>query len=145
MQPQSENVVTFTVPYLIPPSVNHSYKPVMYTGRDGFSHRGRKLTKEAKAFKEAVAIFARGLTVVPTDERERRKARYRVTIDVYLGPRQRGDYDNFNKIGVDALQYAGVIDTDYKAVSGTTNVIRDQRDDPRNPRTDYTIERLEKR
>ena len=66
-----EEVVAFTVP-LVPPSVNHAYAPTMYTGRDGYGHRGRKLTKEAKAFKAAVAIFARGRTVAPATDKERR-------------------------------------------------------------------------
>ena len=38
----------------------------MYTGKDGFGHRGRKLSKEAIAFYEGVSIFAqRSKTVAP--------------------------------------------------------------------------------
>ena len=73
-----EEVVAFTVPYLVPPSVNHAYAPTMYTGKDGYCHRGRKLTPEAKAFKAAVAIFARGRTVAPPTDKERRKVKYAV-------------------------------------------------------------------
>ena len=57
--------VEFTVMLSTPPSVNHLYEECMYTGKDGYGHRGRKISKAAKAFKDAVAIFARGCTVSP--------------------------------------------------------------------------------
>ena len=136
------NVVTFTVPYLIPVSVNHAWEPTMYTGRDGFAHRGRKTSKQVRAFKDAVAIFARGATVAPQDERDRRKARYGVRIDVYLGPRQRGDFDNFWKVGLDALANCGVIHSDG-AVSGQHSRCVVHKEDRQNPRTEYVVTRLE--
>src|SRR5215471_6528965 len=98
-----EEVICFTVPYLIPPSGNHYKKPCRYVGRDGCLHLGFKTTKEARAYYDAVAIFAQGRTIAPFDAKERTKTRYNVQIDVYLGPNQRGDNDNFLKCGLDAL------------------------------------------
>jgi len=111
----------------------------MYTGRDGYAHRGRKLSPEAVAFKYAVCIFARGATVVPLLEKDRKKARYRVQIDLYLGKGQRLDADNSGKIGIDALVYAGVIHKDHRVESH----LIPHDDDRQNPRTEYTVERLE--
>jgi Holliday junction resolvase RusA-like endonuclease len=132
--------VAFTVPYLIPPSVNHAWKPTMYTGKDGFAHRGRKTSPEVRAFKDAVAIFARGATVAP--DGDRRKVRYGVRMDVYLGPKQRGDFDNFWKCGLDALVNCGVIHSDA-AVSGDHSKCVVHKDDRANPRTEYVVTRLE--
>lgn len=134
--------ISFTVPHLNPPSTNHLWEPCMYTGRDGYRHRGRKLSKAAKAWVEAVAIFARGCTVAPATEAERRKARYGVRVDVYLPRRGRGDFDNFFKASLDSLVKAGVIHSDA-CVDGEESkcvVHRDQRD---NPRTEYTVTLLE--
>ena len=132
-----EDVVAFTVP-LVPPSVNHAYSPTMYTGKDGYSHRGRKLTAEAKAFKDAVAIFARGRTVAPATDKERRKVKYAVQIDVYLGIGQRGDADNFNKIAVDALVNCGVMHSDAFMRSCLVTV---HKEDRFNSRTEYIVAR----
>ena len=137
--PEPEQVVSLTIP-LVPPSVNHLYLPTMYTGRDGYSHRGRKLSKEVKAYYDAVAIFARGRTVSPRTDAERRKVRYVVWVDVYLGPKQRGDADNFGKAALDGLVKAGVIHSDANVATCTLNVHKDDRE---NPRTEYTVERLE--
>jgi Holliday junction resolvase RusA-like endonuclease len=137
-----EEVVAFTVPYLIPPTVNHAYQPCMYTGRDGYAHRGRKVSPEVKAFKDAVAIFARGRTVAPQDAADRRKVRYTVRMDVYLGPRQRGDFDNFWKCGLDALVNCGVIHSDA-FVDGENSKCVVHKDDRENPRTEYLVTRLE--
>src|SRR4051812_27767770 len=101
MQDVIEDVICFTVPYLVPPSGNHYKKPCKYTGRDGFRHLGFKLTPEVKAYYAATAIFAQGRTVAPALAAERRAARYSVRIDVYLPPRARGDFDNFFKCGLD--------------------------------------------
>jgi Holliday junction resolvase RusA-like endonuclease len=130
--------MSFTVPYLIPPTGNHYKRPMKYIGKDGGLHLGFKVTKQAQAFYDAVAIFARGETVAVVDEREWKRIRYGVTIDVYLGPRQRGDFDNFFKCGLDALVHAGVIHSDA-AVDGAESrcvVHTDQRD---NPRTEYQV------
>jgi Holliday junction resolvase RusA-like endonuclease len=133
--------ISFTVPYLTPPSGNHYKRPCKYTGRDGARHLGFKLTKDAKAYYDATAIFARGQTVAPATDAERRKVRYEVHIDVYLGPKMRGDEDNFLKAGIDALVHCGVIHSDNNS-HNIINVHRDERD---NPRTTYLVERLETR
>lgn len=137
-----EKTVAFVVWHLNPPSTNHLYQPTMYTGRDGFAHRGRKLTKETKAYYDAVAIFARGRTVAPATPKERKKVRYGVRIDVYLPVGGRGDFDNFWKAGCDGLVKAGVIHSDA-AVDGEYSKCVVHRDDRENPRTEYQITRLE--
>lgn len=124
----------FTVPMVVP-SGNHYKRPCRYIGKDGGLHLGFKVTKEAQAYYDAVAIFARGESVADED------ARYSVFIDVYLGRGQRGDFDNFWKCGLDALVKAGVIHSDA-AVDGLESrcvVHKDQRD---NPRTEYQVRRI---
>jgi Holliday junction resolvase RusA-like endonuclease len=118
----------FTVP-LTPPSVNHTYQPCMYTGKDGYAHRGRKLSKEAKAYREAVALFARGRVMLDA------KA-YSVRVIVFLGYRQRGDAGNFEKNIGDGLQEAGVFANDSRVKNYNISVDRDWN----NPRTEITIE-----
>jgi Holliday junction resolvase RusA-like endonuclease len=133
---EPEEVVVFTVPQLIPPSGNHYKEPCWYRGKDGDPHQGYRVTKEARAYKYAVAIFARGRTVAPPDALKKKTA-YDIKITVVLGPRQRGDEDNFHKVGLDALVSAGVIHSDAYAHC-VIDVIRDDRD---NPRTTYLIRR----
>lgn len=135
-----EDVVCFTVPYLCPPSGNHYKTPTMYTGKDGFAHRGFKVTPEAKAFKDAVAIFSRGRTISPATERERQNVRYRVGVHVVLGSRARMDCDNSAKVAVDALQAAGVIHSDAKVVECVLTI---DRNDRANPRTEFFVTRME--
>jgi Holliday junction resolvase RusA-like endonuclease len=143
MTPQTEieQLIVFSVP-LFPPSVNHHTKDCYYTGRDGFAHRGKKLTPEAKAFVNAVALFARGRTVAPITDRDRRKTKYRVEIHVYFGPGQRGDADNFSKVTLDSLVKCGMIHSDTHV---DTRIVphKDERSNPDNPRTQYIVERLE--
>jgi Holliday junction resolvase RusA-like endonuclease len=138
-----ENTVAFTVPYLNPITGNHYKRPCRYRGKDGAMHMGFKVTPAAKAYYDAVAIFARGRTVAPATDAERRKARYGVRIDVYLAPKGRSaDFDNYWKCGLDALVHCGAIHSD-NAVDGEHSkcvVHRDQRD---NPRTEYLVTRLE--
>lgn len=139
-QPKIEDVVSFTVLGLTPPSVNHMKVPCVYRGRDGRTRKGMKLTPEAKAFKLAVAIFARGRTVAPATSKERSNVRYSVIIDVYLGPNQRLDSDNGNKLCLDGLQEAGVIHSDAFVGYQLTRPHKDQRD---NPRTEFIVSRME--
>jgi Holliday junction resolvase RusA-like endonuclease len=134
--------VTFEVPWK-PVSVNHYWEVTMYRDRLGYPHRGRKLSKEAVAWKQAVAIFSKGLTVAPEDERERKKARYRVKVIVYLAYSQRGDADNFAKCCMDGLQSAGVIHSDAYIADCNIVVDKDHRSDPRSPRTVFYVERME--
>lgn len=136
----TEDVVAFTVPHLTPPSVNHYKTPTMYTGKDGLAHHGFKLTPEAKAFKDAVAIFARGRSVAPLTNGERDKVRYSVRINVVLGPQMRLDCDNSAKVGLDALQDAGVIHSDAKVIECILTIDRKHRS---NPRTEFCVSRME--
>jgi Holliday junction resolvase RusA-like endonuclease len=136
MSTEVEEMVAFTVPYLTPPSVNHAYLPCKYTGKDGYTHTGRKLSKDAKAFKDAVAIFARGRTVAPATDRERRKVKYRVEVDVYLGPNQRLDADNCGKLLCDSLEDAGVIHSDAFVAPFK---VTPHKDDRLNPRTEFNV------
>jgi Holliday junction resolvase RusA-like endonuclease len=133
--------IAFTVP-LVAPSGNHYKKPTKYVGRDGSLHLGFKLTKETKAYYEAVAIFARGRTLAPATDAERRKVRYEVQLDIYFGPKMRGDEDNFLKVSTDALVRCGLLHSDNNCHT-VPHIHRDERDDPRNPRTEYIVTRLE--
>jgi Holliday junction resolvase RusA-like endonuclease len=99
-----------------------------------------KLTPEAKAFKAAVAIFARGRTVAPLTNRERSKVCYEVKVDIYLGPNQRLDADNGGKLVLDGLQEAGVIHSDAFVAPFIVTPHKDQR---HNPRTEFQVTRLE--
>jgi Holliday junction resolvase RusA-like endonuclease len=137
-----EQTVSFSVP-LIPPSVNHYTRTCYYKGKDGAAHRGKKLTPEALAFKTAVAILARGRTVAPLTNAERRKVRYEVRVDFYLGKGQRLDADNIGKLCCDALEDAGVIHSDAYVAPFIATPHKDERDDPRNPRTEFQVTRLE--
>jgi Holliday junction resolvase RusA-like endonuclease len=142
MQALIEDVICFTVPYLIPPSGNHYKNPCKYMGRDGGLHLGFKTTKEAKAYYDAVAIFAQGRSVTPETPAERKRVHYTVRIDVYLGERQRGDFDNFWKCGLDALVHCGVIHSDA-AVDGETSKCVVHKDERHDPRTTYLVSRME--
>lgn len=115
--------IEFTVP-LVPPSVNH-YK--MRT-RKGVTF----VSKEAKAFKAAFVVFCRGQRI----EAEA----YKVSVHFYLGSGQRGDVDNFLKCALDGLTEAGVIRTD----AAITHLIAQKSRDKENPRTEFTIESLER-
>jgi Holliday junction resolvase RusA-like endonuclease len=138
----SRGSICFTVPYLIPPSGGHYKKLCKYTGRDGFTHLGFKVSAAARAYYDAAAIFAQGQTLAPETDAERRKVRYGVRIDVYLGERQRGDFDNFWKCGLDALVHCGVIHSDA-AVDGENSKCVVHKDERDNPRTIYLVTRLE--
>ena len=140
MQAEIEDVICFTVPYLIPPSGNHYKKPCKYIGKDGFLHLGFKTTKETKAYYDAVALFSRGRTVAPQTDAERRRVRYTVEVDVFLGERQRGDADNFLKCGIDALVNAGMIHSDANVYQSLARVHKDSRHDPH---TTYLVTRME--
>lgn len=115
-------IATITVP-LTPPSCNH-YTKHTRSGR-------HYVTKEAQDFKGYIAQFSR-------HQRVRGKA-YRVELWVYLGPRSRGDIDNFAKVVLDGLVLAGVIDTDAKIV----NLHLYKRRDSAKPRTEIVIEVIE--
>jgi Holliday junction resolvase RusA-like endonuclease len=139
-----EKIVAFTVPGLTPPSVNHFKVPCAFTYTDKAgrrrSRKGMKLTPEAKAYKWAVAIYARGRTVAPETQKERDKVRYRVEMTVVLGPNVRLDSDNGAKVAFDGLEAAGVIHSDAFIGQQIVNVVKNDR---ANPRTEFVIERIE--
>lgn len=110
--------ITLTIP-LIPPSVNQ-YVRHTRTGR-------HYVTKEAKAFKDAVALFARGESV--------KGDTYSLDVTVFLGRRARGDGDNFFKCIADGLKDAGVIRSDAAIKDWRIKVDRDWS----NPRTVLTV------
>ena len=110
--------IQFTVP-LVPPSVNHYVKHT----RRGFHY----VTAEAKSFKSAVRLFARGRVVTAK--------KYEVEFTVYLGFKKRGDADNFSKVILDGLAEAGVIHSDTAVKRCISGVDRDRR----NPRTEITV------
>ena len=143
MKFMQEEIIAFTVPFLIPPSGNHYKRPTKYIGRNGYLRMGFTITNEARAYYDAVAIFARGRTVAPATRSEQRHVRYSVRMDVYLGPRARGDFDNFWKCGADALVKCGVIHSDA-AIDGEESKCVVHRDERTNPRTEYLVTRLEK-
>lgn len=132
--------VAFTVPYLTPPSVNHYKKPVHYRSpKTGAMRLGFKKTREAQAYQDAVAIFARGATVAPSSDSERRKVKYKVHARVVLGERQRLDADNAGKVLLDALQNCGVIHSDAYVVESKVEI---EKEDRENPRTEVEVWRL---
>lgn len=119
----AERRISFTVP-LVPPSVNHYVK---------HTRKGRHyVTKEAVAFKEAVAIISRRRSIVAQQ--------YQVFIGVYLGKGMRGDIDNYLKVALDSLVSAGVIDSDANVTALSISKSRDKE----NPRTEFTIEAIER-
>jgi Holliday junction resolvase RusA-like endonuclease len=134
-------VLSFTVPHLTPPSGNHYKQPCQRPGRDGYLHLSFKLTKEAKAYYDAVTILARGQSLDPETPEERQRCLYLVQVDIYLGKRQHaGDKDNYQKTALDALQYARVIHNDKAVEQCKVNI---HTNDRQNPRTIYHIQRLD--
>jgi Holliday junction resolvase RusA-like endonuclease len=123
---------------LVPPTVNHYKRPAIIRRRGKPPVKGQVLTDEARAFKAAVAICARGETVAPATESERRKVRYQLQAIVYLGKGQRGDGDNFWKCLADGLKEAGVIHSDAAVTRWNIDVARDRE----NPRTVVEVSTL---
>ena len=82
--------LSFTVP-LVPPSVN------MYVRH---SRKGAHVvTKEALAFKEAVAVLCRGRYATGRE--------FAVALHITLGKGDRGDVDNYPKLCLDGLAACG--------------------------------------
>lgn len=123
------NLIVIEVP-LTPPSVNHYKKPIVLKTSNGLV-RSYALTPEAIAFREAVAIFARGRSLSPATDYARSKVRYSVACTVFLGEKQRGDGDNFGKCVLDSLQHAGVIHSDARVRTWHVEVDDEDRKNPR--------------
>lgn len=130
--------ISFTVPYLTPPSVNHYSRKRIWRDQRGNPILAVYKTKEAKAFLFAVAMFCQGQSVIPETAAEEKRVKYQVTVDVWLGPNQRLDADNAGKVALDALQYARVIHSDAYVSNCTLNIHKDER---HNPRTQFTVAR----
>jgi Holliday junction resolvase RusA-like endonuclease len=119
--------VCFVIP-LTPPSVNH-YKT---RTRRGVTF----VSDEAKAYKAAVAMFARrqsmcaGLTTTQLG-----KLHYELEVTVYFGKGQKGDGDNLWKCVGDGLKEAGVIHSDAAVSDWIMRVRRDWL----NPRTEIAV------
>lgn len=126
---------------LVPPSVNHYKRPTKIFTSDG-PVSSYKLTDEARAFTDAVCIFARGQTIAPNGKRERDSVRYALTATVYLGPGQRLDGDNCWKCIADSLQKARVIHSDSRVRRWLLDI---EDCDRGNPRTEILAERIERR
>lgn len=138
MSPSSSEWLRIVIP-LVPPTVNHYKKPAWRPKwRGGPVVQTMVLTKEAIAFKAAVAVFARGETVAPATESARRKVWYELQAIVYLGKGQRGDGDNFWKCLADGLKDAGVIHSDARVKHWHIEVDRDRE----NPRTVVEVRTL---
>jgi crossover junction endodeoxyribonuclease RusA len=125
--------VSFTVP-LVPPGVNNYVKHT----RSGRHY----VTDNARAFKDAVIILARGKSVIGRA--------FQVEAVVYLGHKQKGDVDNFGKLILDALADAGVfqkanlrrplVTPTQLSDAHVSDLILRRRRDVDNPRTEITIE-----
>jgi Holliday junction resolvase RusA-like endonuclease len=113
-----------------PPSVNHYKKPITLRTSNG-PRLSFALTPEAKAFRDAVAIFARGQTLVPLTATERNKIRYALTVTVFLGKNESGDADNYWKCIADSLVKAGVIHSDARVRKWHIEVEDEDRENPR--------------
>lgn len=110
-----------TVP-LEPPSVNH-YKRLRVIGK----HVSTFVTKEAKAFFNAVSVCAEGRSVNAKN--------YAVAFRVYQGKDSRGDVDNYSKCVLDGLVHAGVIHSDAAIIDLRISKQRDWS----NPRTEIIV------
>jgi Holliday junction resolvase RusA-like endonuclease len=113
-----------------PPSVNHYKKPITLRTSNG-PRLSFALTDEARAFRDAVAIFARGQTLVPLTATERTKIRYALTVTVFLGKNESGDADNYWKCIADSLVKAGVIHSDARVRRWHIEVEDEDRQNPR--------------
>ena len=141
-QQKIEDVICFTVPLMVP-SVNHYKEPCKYIGKSGYLRTGFRLSKETRAFYDAVAIFAQNRTVSPQTPAERKKAKYTVDVNVWFGPKTRADADNLGKALCDSLVRCGMIHSDANVVSFNVTTHKDDRDNPANPRTEFLVTRME--
>lgn len=120
-----------TIP-LTPPSGNHYKVPV-------WNQRCFYVTPEAKAFKDAIAIFARGDFVGGHY--------FSLDVTIYLGKGERGDADNLVKVLKDGLQEANVFGGCADGKNGRSDAcVKDLRvrldRDWKNPRTVVRIEAI---
>lgn len=123
--------LSFTVP-LLPPSVNHYWQG---------QGKCTRVSPAGKAFKAAVAVFARGETVIPScTPSALKKVAYSVTARVIFGKKARGDADNVGKVVCDGLVDARVIHSDDRVME--FHVYKDLDERPDDSRTEITISAL---
>lgn len=137
----TEHTITLTIDWT-PPSVNHYKEPTSKKLRDGNRVKSWKLSPEAKAFRDIIALKARGRSITPETKKERDQVRYALYVTIYLGAGERGDGDNFWKCIADSLQKAGVIHSDARVRRWHLDV---EDCDRENPRTEIRVERIERR
>jgi len=116
-------MIEITVPG-IPPSVNHYKVPVRRGLKIAY-----KVTYQAQKFKRDIAIMLGG-RFVDADA-------FEVEVLIYLGPRQKGDADNFLKVIMDGLADAGAFRTagERRTDYAVSDAISRRRNDRMNPRT----------
>jgi len=135
--------VRFVIENEIPPSVNHYKVPIVLRGHISF-----KVTPQAKLFKHLIAYAAKKANVRQLQpwNGDTRCLRYRLRLVVYLGMKQKGDFDNFWKVVADGLQECGVIHSDA-AVDVALVAKRRDRERPRTEITvwSYMVERVERK
>lgn len=139
MHQVSVKSVAIEIPGLTPPSVNHYKVPVMVRTRQG-RVKSFAITPEARAFQDAVAVFAGGRSLTPVTKKERDKVVYSVEAMIVLGAKDRLDIDNGMKVLLDGLQKAGVIHSDARVGEMHVKMVWDQRD---NPRTEIEVSIVE--
>jgi len=124
--------VRFVIENEIPPSVNHYKVPITIRGRISF-----KVTPQAKLFKSLVAYAAHKAKAIQLQpwNGDTRYLRYRLRLVVYLGYKQKGDFDNFWKVVADGLKEAGVIHSD----DAVDVALVAKRRDRERPRTEITV------
>lgn len=88
--------IHFSVP-AVPPSLNHYVKHT----RMGIHYK----TAEAKKFEELLALYA-------GDRRGKKFEATSIVLEIVLGPKMRGDVDNFPKVVLDSMVKCGVIRSD---------------------------------
>lgn len=145
----SQDRVSFVIP-LTPPSVNHYKVPVKIRTREGIKS-SYALTPEAQSFLGAMALFARGETLIPSNSIERKSIHYGLFVNIYQGllpmrvgeTRQRsetGDGDNYWKCVADGLgaKWGRVIHDDRRVRTWMLEVWDNDRE---NPRTEVTAVR----
>lgn len=95
----------------IPPSVNHYKIPIASVyyenGRPKARIVGFRLTHEAKQFQTLMALACRGVKRVYGKS-------FEIEIEIVMGPKQRGDWDNFTKVVCDPIADLGMLRSEKK-------------------------------
>ena len=93
---------------LLPPSVNHYWEG---------QGKNTRVSADGRAYKAAVAILARGESIIPScTPLALKKVGYKVSATVVFGKGKKGDVDNCGKAVCDGLKDAGVIHSDDRVL-----------------------------